>query len=274
MSSKKDLTIPLLPDKYYYIYNRGNDKGNIFFNEENYLYFLEKIRQKLTGYIDILGYCLLENHFHLLIRGKSSDEIFFSALKDFEFINESFYKDYTVPWINRVGIELTKQDLTKQDITNFRNLLYLATSYGDTKPKASHFPIDLNEVKFQIQLASWVVSERFRGFMLGHAKAINKQQSSTGSLFQKGFRRKYINEDNIHLKTVLLYIHHNPIHHFYTEIYDDYIWSSYNAYLTGKDPKICSEDVLALFGGSLGFETEAVTYKNTKRTNYEWMIDE
>jgi putative transposase len=269
MSAKNDLTIPLLPGKYYHIYNRGNNKGNIFFNEENYRYFLDKYNQKLSGYFDTIGYCLLSNHFHLLIRVKSPDEIFANAIKDFTHINESFYKDYTIPWVNRIG-----QKLAKQDLTNFKNLLDLSISYGDTRPEPPDFPLDLDEVNFRTQLASWVVSERFRGFMLGYTKAINKQQVRTGSLFQKGFRRKYITEDIVHLKTVLMYIHHNPIHHFYTENYDDYIWSSYNAYLTGTIPLIRTDVTLALFGGRIEFETDAATYKNFKRTNYEWMIDE
>lgn len=274
MSAKNDLTIPLLPDKYYHIYNRGNNKADIFFNEENYRYFLEKLNQKLAGYFDIFGYCLLSNHFHLLIRVKSSDDIFASATRDFEHTNESFFKDYTLPWINRTGQGLTKQTQTKQELTNFKNLLVLSASFGDAKPKASDFPLDLDEVNFEIQLVSWVVSERFRGFMLGYAKAINKQQSRTGSLFQKGFRRKYINGDIAHLKTILMYIHHNPIHHFYTENYEDYSWSSYNAYLAGANSMICTDDALVWFGGRQEFENDAASYKNKKRMDYEWMIDE
>jgi len=54
-------------EKIYHIYNRGNNKQRIFFNHENYLYFLRKVRKKILPVADILCYCLMPNHFHFLI---------------------------------------------------------------------------------------------------------------------------------------------------------------------------------------------------------------
>jgi putative transposase len=51
----------------YHIYNRGNDKQTIFFNEENYLYFLRKIRKLVLPNCELLSYCLMPNHFHFMI---------------------------------------------------------------------------------------------------------------------------------------------------------------------------------------------------------------
>lgn len=51
----------------YHIYNRGNNKHAIFFKEENYFYFLEKIRKYIYPNCDILAWCLMPNHFHFLI---------------------------------------------------------------------------------------------------------------------------------------------------------------------------------------------------------------
>jgi putative transposase len=55
------------PDCLYHIYNRGNDKKEIFFQEKNYSFFLNKLKQDLPKLCDILAYCLMPNHFHLLI---------------------------------------------------------------------------------------------------------------------------------------------------------------------------------------------------------------
>lgn len=55
------------PGEIYHIYNRGNNKQTIFFKEENYLYFLEKIRKYIYPNCDILAWCLMPNHFHFLI---------------------------------------------------------------------------------------------------------------------------------------------------------------------------------------------------------------
>jgi len=51
----------------YHIYNRGNNKQLIFHNRDNYLYFLNKIRKHISPYCELLCYCLMPNHFHLLV---------------------------------------------------------------------------------------------------------------------------------------------------------------------------------------------------------------
>jgi putative transposase len=51
----------------YHIYNQGNNKGNIFFNRENYLFFLKKMQNYILPYSDILAWCLMPNHFHLMV---------------------------------------------------------------------------------------------------------------------------------------------------------------------------------------------------------------
>lgn len=53
---------------FYHIYNQGNNKQEIFFSEENYLFFLKKIRKYILPYCDIIAYCLMPNHFHLMVR--------------------------------------------------------------------------------------------------------------------------------------------------------------------------------------------------------------
>lgn len=52
----------------YHIYNQGNNRQKIFFNRDNYLYFLTKIRRHILPYADVLAWCLMPNHFHLMVR--------------------------------------------------------------------------------------------------------------------------------------------------------------------------------------------------------------
>ncbi len=54
-------------DNLYHIYNQGNNRERIFFNRENYLFFLKKIRTHILPYADVLAWCLMPNHFHLLV---------------------------------------------------------------------------------------------------------------------------------------------------------------------------------------------------------------
>ncbi len=58
----------------YHIYNRGNDKQTIFFNEGNYIYFLRKVRKYVAPHCDILAYVLMPNHFHLLVHADERTE--------------------------------------------------------------------------------------------------------------------------------------------------------------------------------------------------------
>ena len=54
-------------DHLYHIYNQGNNRQKIFFSENNYLYFLRKLKNYLLPYGDLLAWCLMPNHFHLLV---------------------------------------------------------------------------------------------------------------------------------------------------------------------------------------------------------------
>ncbi len=51
-----------------FYHNRGNNRGPIFTEERNYYYFLDLMRKYLLPILDLYAYCLLPNHFHLLIR--------------------------------------------------------------------------------------------------------------------------------------------------------------------------------------------------------------
>lgn len=55
------------PGEIYHVFNRGNDKQCIFFNDANYIFFLNKIKKEWKQYCEILCYCLMPNHFHFMI---------------------------------------------------------------------------------------------------------------------------------------------------------------------------------------------------------------
>ena len=66
--------IPFTPDTYYHIYNRGNNRERIFFEPENYLFFLKKIKQYLVPVTDVLVYCLMPTHYHVVGRVKQTSD--------------------------------------------------------------------------------------------------------------------------------------------------------------------------------------------------------
>ena len=130
----------------YHIYNRGNNQQTIFFNQDNYLFFIKKLRTQILPVGDILAYCLMPNHFHLIVHA-----------------NE--------------------------------NSIQERESFGG-KP--------MQELAYRIGT-----------LQSSYAQAINKQNKTTGSLFQQKTKAKILSEDieghkANYLDNCLLYVHYNP----------------------------------------------------------------
>jgi len=51
----------------YHIFNQGNNREKIFFSRDNYIFFLEKIKKYIIPHADIIAWCLMPNHFHLMV---------------------------------------------------------------------------------------------------------------------------------------------------------------------------------------------------------------
>lgn len=68
--------VPFLPDQYYHFYNRGNNRQAVFFERDNYLYFLRGLKKYLREYVEILVYCLMPTHYHILVRIRQTSEVF------------------------------------------------------------------------------------------------------------------------------------------------------------------------------------------------------
>jgi putative transposase len=62
------------PGNYYHVFNRGVNKEKIFFERENYVFFLRRMREYLICQdVDVIAYCLMPNHFHLIVCPLSDD---------------------------------------------------------------------------------------------------------------------------------------------------------------------------------------------------------
>jgi putative transposase len=69
-------------DSYYHIYNRGNNKNLIFFEDDNYTFFLNQFKKYVTPFCEVYSYCLMPNHFHFFIR-VNVQEPFEKGIKNF-----------------------------------------------------------------------------------------------------------------------------------------------------------------------------------------------
>ncbi|MGC4101365.1 transposase [Ferruginibacter sp.] len=169
----------LIQDEFYHVYNRGNQQKPIFFNQNNYLFFIKKIRDQLLPCADIICYCLMPNHFHLLIKA-----------------NERSIKE--------------------------------RISFGG-KP--------MQEFAYRTGI-----------LLSSYSQAINKQQKTTGSLFQQKTKAKILSETvrgkkQSYLENCFFYIHNNPVAASLVKELADWSYSSYPDYVGIRNGSLCNKEI-------------------------------
>lgn len=65
----------LQPGKYYHIYNRGNNREDLFRTAGNYQHFLHLYEKYIVPVAETYAWVLMKNHFHLLVKIKEVKEI-------------------------------------------------------------------------------------------------------------------------------------------------------------------------------------------------------
>lgn len=198
----------LIPNKFYHIYNHANGNENIFFNENNYLYFLKKYKEHIDPIADTYAYCLMPNHFHFVIQIKSEEHIF-------KFLKQNK--------------KLPEQNMTLEEF----QLLF--------------------ENNAEINLFSLHISKQFSNLFNGYSQAINKQEWRAGSLFIRSFKRKEI-ESSEYLKSLILYIHLNPVRHQFVEKISGWKFLSYHSIISEWETLLKRSEVLELFDGLDNFK--------------------
>jgi putative transposase len=205
---------PLLFDTYYHIYNRGNNRENIFIQERNYDHFLKLYFKYIDPIAETFAYCLLRNHFHVSVRIKSEEEIA-ETLK-----------------------ETLKVSSANQRLVGRESLVNQNTSRAG-KPIGSDKLVGFP-------------SKKFSDFFNAYAKAINNAYGRTGSLFQHPFGRMPITTDG-QFWNVIAYIHQNPQKHKFVKDFRDWKYSSYGILLSDKSTKLQRTVVFDWFGGKEGY---------------------
>jgi len=110
------------PGAYYHIYNRGINKQDIFLEEKDYLFYLQRLRQvKDKQKASVICYCLMPNHIHLLLRQDSEIPIYkvMSCL-------HTGYSMYFNKKYNKVG-HLFQNRFKQKEVKNDEYLLQLAS---------------------------------------------------------------------------------------------------------------------------------------------------
>jgi putative transposase len=117
--------IPFLPDTHYHVYNHGNGDDDIFKNDGNYLYFLQKFAEYISPTAHTFAYCLMPNHFHFLLQIKDETALllFFREQKKERLLSQYDLKERATVEKTLV-IDISEQDLPgllSQQFSNFLN---------------------------------------------------------------------------------------------------------------------------------------------------------
>ncbi|MEM7117179.1 MAG: hypothetical protein AAF614_32395 [Chloroflexota bacterium] len=185
---------PLYVGTYYRIYNRGNNRENLFLSAKNYRFFLQRYAHFIEPVAKTFAYCLLPNHFHFSIYTRTMEE---------------------------------QHDYYKQHLAS-----------PEDQATANWEPLD--------------PTQQFRSFFISYAMAFNRQQERTGSLFQKPFKRKRVDNER-YFTHLVAYIHRNPQTHGFAADFREWPWSSYTTMLSDRDTRVQREEVMAWFGGRNAF---------------------
>jgi hypothetical protein len=98
--------------------------------------------------------------------------------------------------------------------------------------------------------------------------SINKQEKRKGNLFQRGFKRKIIDNQK-YFYSAVYYIHANPVHHGILKEFIEYDYSSYNLLLQKDNKKLCCEEVIDWFGGRQNYiDFHKKAYNKNLSDNY------
>lgn len=65
---------PIETERYYHLFNHANEGFDLFRNDENYRFFLQRYIKYVHPYTDTYAYCLMPNHFHFAVRIKRVEE--------------------------------------------------------------------------------------------------------------------------------------------------------------------------------------------------------
>ena len=107
------------------------------------------------------------------------------------------------------------------------------------------------------------ISQQFSNLFNTYAKHYNFHRKRWGSLFKRNFRRKEI-IDTEYLKTVVCYVHQNPVEAGFVDSIIDWKYSSYLAFQNQDITLVAREETLELFGGRKNFDAYHQVKRNIK----------
>ncbi|MED4884491.1 transposase [Bacillus smithii] len=135
-----------------------------------------------------------------------------------------------------------------RDIVDYRTYLKYLRIVRNRYPFILHsYCLMKNHVHLQLETIHDPLHFIMRDFHSEYAMYFNRRYDLVGHVFQGRYKAQLIESDHYFLK-VSQYIHLNPVRANLVEKPEDYIWSSYHSYITGKDnPNVDKQKTLYYF---------------------------
>lgn len=202
----------LVPNTTYHIFNHANGFENVFREDENFRFFLNKYRLYISPVAETYAYCLMPNHFHLVVRIRKREVIEEMIRNKSKLSNSTF----TSSKVRNFGSEFGRGEIDKLDNIE-----------------------DVDIKKF--------LSKQFANFFSSYTQAYNKMYKRMGSLFVKNFKREIIT-DKDYFVNAIVYTHRNPIHHGFCTLFTGWRYSSYNEIIEQQSDILDVEKTAKVFG--------------------------
>jgi putative transposase len=208
----------------YHVYNQGNNREKIFFSRANYLLFLNKIKEHVLPHADILAWCLMPNHFHLMM------------------------------YVHTLEIPKVPEDITGS--TTFSRATSIDAIGSTAESRATNKKRNLNK-SIGVLLTSYTRAINFQEGRTGslfkpHTKAecITKLQGAIPAFYNTAFGAQ-INvriSEKEYPQVCFNYIHDNPTNSRLCKRNEDWEFSSYRDYYRFRNGKLINRDRISDFG--------------------------
>lgn len=173
------------------------------------------------------------NFYHIFNRGNNNEKLFRADSDFIRFVH--LYKIYVSPIADTYAWCLMSNHF------HFCVRIKEKAEIGFLNPQNAK---EKKELKWNVQSISLDNKQKqpkpesqWKFLFNAYSKYFNNKYSRTGSLFEKNYERKIV-EDEIYLTSLIIYINNNPVKHLYKNKPDDYRWSSYTETIN-KSSTLC-----------------------------------
>jgi putative transposase len=211
----------------YHIFNRSNNSQLVFPDRENYIYFLSKINEYKLPHSQILAWCLMPTHFHLMI----------------EVMNERIeIAPDPMTWVHRISSDEAKS-------THPMN----SSHRMSVTPKVKFRTLN-DSVAIMLRSYTRAINKQYQkhgSLFQQHTKAICLTLPEFAPAY---FNAHFGTMGNIslleteYLNVCFNYIHANPVTDHLVHNPEDWEFSSYRDYYCGRKGKLINRELAKELG--------------------------